>query len=885
MLHLKQHSAFGLLLLTFFLLFSDPSQAETLDSVTLAGEEYRSVFSIKLRKDKLSVMHGAGMASVSLSDLNWDEIELLPEKLRKKIQKYMKKEGLSTGGGSGSLEAKVSNESYEFSELDVENVRQVTYRPPILSFTHSGGIATLSVLNISRDEIDQLPDSIQKKIFELPFFQPHPPESTFSESLDIHGEVEDVSQELFSKTGMMISVDPLVEGITYRTGLSLNLKASEGDNILETLNRSLESAAGQFAFIPVRENLFFLTTHQALDIEKGLLAFTGQDKKGLYDLEEILDKSSNPIASHILQGSEFLSEIDRNISPPLNQCLTAIEQTKKYIAKINSLQTQKLSAATRNKGVSASSMIVDDSKADPSKPDEETLSRQAYVNRITNDQQNLITQINSNIKESLRSISEVHDRILQLINSDSFTSFCKYTPTDVSEVVLVQLKAQMQKAAAYWENLATLAETNSDIQQDFKDTSKAWLRVREQVEASSKQATEKRRQRPDVTNHLISAAPAISRDNIADTITASDPTYGNLYEWNTRIARGLCSLLSKNLQNKELQEYVSSKEKIRALHIPETFLEDARNYRPERPSISPLLAYQDYTVGATTGLWINVRPNGTQVGSTTEYSATLSAQKPTGESLAEQYKDIPGFSMPSGFYSSSVLPKEDIYCRLSIRNAALWTVSTPCYSQKLNEVKKAASGVKGKTNAIPYLVLNYERSLGINVGGDSAGITWATAILSSLSGKPSNRHVAMTGTISPSGTIGPVGGIPFKIQAAVKAGKVAVLIPESNQTDLNFLPASDLISSQIFLTKNCNDVHKLVLAEKRGAAAPIDRISLAYFMAIDHLRNGNQDIAAGILDTILEHYPNHYSAKRIRVAIPSIIKPAPLDGLGKWITL
>jgi Lon-like ATP-dependent protease len=70
------------------------------------------------------------------------------------------------------------------------------------------------------------------------------------------------------------------------------------------------------------------------------------------------------------------------------------------------------------------------------------------------------------------------------------------------------------------------------------------------------------------------------------------------------------------------------------------------------------------------------------------------------------------------------------------------------------------------------------------VEGDSASISVATAVISSLENIPVNQRVAMTGSLSVRGDVLPVGGITPKIEAAVQAGIKEVLIPQSNLNDV-----------------------------------------------------------------------------------------------------
>ena len=87
----------------------------------------------------------------------------------------------------------------------------------------------------------------------------------------------------------------------------------------------------------------------------------------------------------------------------------------------------------------------------------------------------------------------------------------------------------------------------------------------------------------------------------------------------------------------------------------------------------------------------------------------------------------------------------------------------------------------------------------IPIDGPSAGVAIATAIYSSISDKPIDHKVVMTGEVSIRGEVKPVGGVATKIDAAKEAGASKVLIPEDNYQetfgedyDLKVIPVNDL---------------------------------------------------------------------------------------------
>ena len=73
--------------------------------------------------------------------------------------------------------------------------------------------------------------------------------------------------------------------------------------------------------------------------------------------------------------------------------------------------------------------------------------------------------------------------------------------------------------------------------------------------------------------------------------------------------------------------------------------------------------------------------------------------------------------------------------------------------------------------------------------GPSAGVTMATAILSALRNQTVREDVAMTGEITLSGLVLPVGGIREKALAARRHGIKEFILPKRNEPDLAELPA------------------------------------------------------------------------------------------------
>ncbi|HXO27107.1 MAG TPA: endopeptidase La, partial [Thermoanaerobaculia bacterium] len=99
--------------------------------------------------------------------------------------------------------------------------------------------------------------------------------------------------------------------------------------------------------------------------------------------------------------------------------------------------------------------------------------------------------------------------------------------------------------------------------------------------------------------------------------------------------------------------------------------------------------------------------------------------------------------------------------------------------------------------------------------GPSAGVTMATALVSALSERPARHDIAMTGEITLSGRVLPIGGVKEKVLGAVRAGIRTVLVPKDNEADLEDLPRDVRDELEIHLAEDLGEVLALTL---RGAS-------------------------------------------------------------------
>ena len=107
--------------------------------------------------------------------------------------------------------------------------------------------------------------------------------------------------------------------------------------------------------------------------------------------------------------------------------------------------------------------------------------------------------------------------------------------------------------------------------------------------------------------------------------------------------------------------------------------------------------------------------------------------------------------------------------------------------------------------------------------GPSAGIAMVTSIVSSLTGIPVKRDVAMTGEVTLRGRVLPIGGLKEKLLAALRGGIKTVLIPDENEKDLTEIPKNVIEGLKIIPVKTVDEVLKVALTK---SLSPIDWVEI-----------------------------------------------------------
>ena len=111
--------------------------------------------------------------------------------------------------------------------------------------------------------------------------------------------------------------------------------------------------------------------------------------------------------------------------------------------------------------------------------------------------------------------------------------------------------------------------------------------------------------------------------------------------------------------------------------------------------------------------------------------------------------------------------------------------------------------------------------------GPSAGIGMVTSIVSAITNIPVRRDIAMTGEVTLTGQVLPIGGLKEKLLAAHRAGIKQVIIPKDNEKDLTDMPKKIIDDIKITPVEHADEVLKIALTKelKRVEWVEVEKIS------------------------------------------------------------
>ena len=96
--------------------------------------------------------------------------------------------------------------------------------------------------------------------------------------------------------------------------------------------------------------------------------------------------------------------------------------------------------------------------------------------------------------------------------------------------------------------------------------------------------------------------------------------------------------------------------------------------------------------------------------------------------------------------------------------------------------------------------------------GPSAGVAMATALISIATNSPQPRRTAMTGELTLTGAVLPVGGVREKVIAASRGGISDVIMPKANEKDFLEIPEDIRAEIKPHFVTNYNEVYSLMFS-------------------------------------------------------------------------
>lgn len=195
--------------------------------------------------------------------------------------------------------------------------------------------------------------------------------------------------------------------------------------------------------------------------------------------------------------------------------------------------------------------------------------------------------------------------------------------------------------------------------------------------------------------------------------------------------------------------------------------------------------------------------------------------KPKYENSEVLVKDVPGVVNGLAYtnYGGDILPIEAVMYPSKDKvklTGNLGDVMKESISIAIGHIKSHAKEYKIDISKLDNNCIHINATeAAIPKDGPSAGTALTTVIISLLTGKVVNYDVAMTGEITLTGKVLPIGGVKEKMIGAYKAGIKTIFLPKKNEHDLDDVPKEVAKNMNIILVDNYSEIYNELFSKKK----------------------------------------------------------------------
>lgn len=762
-----------------------------LSSVILSGQNFQGVASMRISLDRSNIVvtHNGGVTRVPLSKVSPDELSHLPTDLQKDIS--------SDPALRKAVESNADSDfhftpprDFHLAGRTFPQVESLRLDGSLIRLVMGNGGANVSVVDLTPDDLSALPEALAKTLAPLPFLRPQPPLEKAKQAESFDCVLSALPSQAQKNFGIIVSIDPLIESESLN--MPLHMETQSDQLLLAQLQSAVKSANSKLDVYMVGPGLYFISQSGALDLEKALVCIENGDLARFEKLWDDLPHGKDGLSQFGTNLKNLVSTFDEKVMPPVQQqSILILSQVDAHPSKPGKTNTPPA----------------------PSKPKDLTALKACLAELVhffqdnTNADKSLF--LNSNVPTAYQAafLSLLQDR-LDSVQSIVFNLSLK-------EPVVEPIRA-------------TLTQIGEDLSKRIK-----------QLHAPLSRSA-----------NFLSHAQSKNRVEYNECELMTDPRFGNPWQWDSRIWRGMSKLIGSSWQAEEIQQSLTAP-------INSKYFTAVTAAASSSPQTWPSFSFE-ITLGKMNALSLRRDDNA--------FSPVLAGMEASIVSTANS-------GVPATEFLNSPSAKQST---VSLQNIFLSSVdhpATPAIAENWTQAMSWAMQQPGAKTAFPTgsplaLLVTASSPVGLVDGNDAA---LACAIYSATGHLGCNRDITVLGSLNAGGKLGPVSLLSKRVENLSLLGSAALLISQSNRPDLDAVDGRLFFTTQVITCKDMKDVISLSC----GKTDRFQKISTLYYNALIAIQNKNTAGARWCLERVLKEMPEHVSAEKILSALPPESKPIP----------